>query len=241
MTATLNAGTLIQAWATCSIESCSVALKSQCKSTIENIGEKKVSFRDFKSHASVLHTVYSYKTIWSDPHQASRNHWKCEISRKQDLDSFLFFPIFACNYVPFVKSNNSNRSSIFEWYRAFKKTIKERKKETKKYKEKPPKTAFLFLSITVIYLFFTYIFLSHYFVSKSISYCPIKGYDKIILDNNCWFGNFSICTLLIVILVLFYLRAACKIFSTISVTYVILQKYRSLTICSFFHRWKKYR
>ena len=218
-----------------------MALKSQSKSRTENIGEQKVSFRDFKSHAGVLHAVNYYKTISSDSHQASRNHWKREISRKQDLDSFLFSPIFAFNYVPFVKSNNSNRSSIFEWYRAFKKTIKERKKETKKYKEKPPKTAFLFLSITVIYLFFTYIFLSHYFVSKSISYRPIKGYDKIILDNNCWFGNFSICTMLIGILVLFHFKAARKIIPTISVTYVMLQKYRSLVICSFFHRWKKYR
>lgn len=114
----------IQAWATCGIKSSSVALKAQSKSRIENIGEQKVSFWDFKSHAGVLHTVNYYKTISSDPHQASRNHWKREISRKQDLDSFLFFPIFACNYVPFVKSNNSNRSIMFEWYRACKKTIK---------------------------------------------------------------------------------------------------------------------
>ena len=71
---TLSAGTLIQAWATCGIERSSVALKSQSKSRIENIGEEKVSFRDFKSHAGVLHTVNYYKTISSDPHQASRNH-----------------------------------------------------------------------------------------------------------------------------------------------------------------------
>lgn len=130
--------------ATCGIERSSVALQSQSKSRIENIGEEKVSFRDFKSHAVILLTVNYYKTISSDPHQASRNHWKREISRKQDLDSFLFSPIFAFNYVPFVKSNNSNRSSIFEWYRACKKTIKKERKKLTKIKRNLQKSHFHF-------------------------------------------------------------------------------------------------